>query len=300
MLEMRRLRLLRELKLRGTIGAVADALSFSPSSVSQQLAQLEREAGVPLLRRVGRRVVLTPQAEILVEHTTALLERLERAETEVNASLANVSATIREAAFQSALLALVPPALTILRDDYPDLRVEITMREPESGLHDVWARDHDLVIAEQYPAHAAPRPADLDREELCVDPLRLGLPPGRDDVRSISDARRLPWVMEPAGTASRHFAEQVCRVAGFEPDVRYVTADLQAHIDLVRGGHAASVLPDLVWAGREPDVRLIGLPGSPRRTVCTSSRVGSLVRPGIRACRDALARAVEVMGPGGG
>ncbi|WP_316292839.1 LysR family transcriptional regulator, partial [Clavibacter michiganensis] len=275
MLEMRRLRLLRELKLRGTIGAVADALSFSPSSVSQQLAQLEREAGVPLLRRVGRRVVLTPQAEILVEHTTALLERLERAETEVNASLANVSGTIRVAAFQSALLALVPPALTILRDDYPDLRVEITMREPESGLHDVWARDHDLVIAEQYPAHAAPRPADLDREELCVDPLRLGLPPGRDDVRSISDARRLPWVMEPAGTASRHFAEQVCRVAGFEPDVRYVTADLQAHIDLVRGGHAASVLPDLVWAGREPDVRLIGLPGSPRRTVFTSSRVGS-------------------------
>lgn len=130
MLEMRRLRLLRELKLRGTIGAVADALSFSPSSVSQQLAQLEREAGVPLLRRVGRRVVLTPQAEILVEHTTALLERLERAETEVNASLANVSGTIRVAAFQSALLALVPPALTILRDDYPDLRVEITMREP--------------------------------------------------------------------------------------------------------------------------------------------------------------------------
>ncbi len=92
----------------------------------------------------------------------------------------------------------------------------------------------------------------------------------------------------------------MCRVAGFEPDVRYVTADLQAHIDLVRGGHAASVLPDLVWAGREPDVRLIGLPGSPRRTVFTSSRVGSLDRPGIRACRDALARAVEVMGPGGG
>jgi DNA-binding transcriptional LysR family regulator len=199
-LEMRRLRLLRELKLRGTIGAVADALSFSPSSVSQQLSQLEREAGVTLLRRVGRRVVLTPQAEILVEHTTALLERLERAEIEVNASLAKVSGTIRVAVFQSALLALVPPALTILRDDYPDLRVEITMREPESGLHDVWARDHDLVIAEQYPAHAAPRPADLDREELCVDPLRLGLPPGRDDVRTLSDARRLPWVMEPAVT----------------------------------------------------------------------------------------------------
>ncbi|WP_316315107.1 LysR substrate-binding domain-containing protein, partial [Clavibacter michiganensis] len=88
-----------------------------------------------------------------------------------------------------------------------------------------------------------------------MDPLRLGLPPGRDDVRSISDARPLPWVMEPAGTASRHFAAQGCRVAGFEPDVRAVTAALQARLALVRGGHAASWLPHLVCAVRDRDCR---------------------------------------------
>src|ERR687890_6057 len=68
MLDLRRLRLLRELQERGTIAAVADALRFTPSAVSQQLAQLEREAGVKLLVRAGRGVRLTDPALVLVGH----------------------------------------------------------------------------------------------------------------------------------------------------------------------------------------------------------------------------------------
>src|SRR5713101_8157620 len=79
MLDVRRLRLLRELALRGTIAAVAEALAFTPSAVSQQLSALEREAGVPLLERTGRRVTLTPAGTNLVGHAEAVLERLERA-----------------------------------------------------------------------------------------------------------------------------------------------------------------------------------------------------------------------------
>src|SRR6185312_1120141 len=80
MLEIRRLRLLRELSIRGTIAEVSDALSYSPSSVSQQLSLLEKETGVKLLRKVGRRLQLTPQAEVLVAHTDELLDSMERAE----------------------------------------------------------------------------------------------------------------------------------------------------------------------------------------------------------------------------
>ena len=100
MLDLRRLALLRELHVRGTIASVAAALHQSPSSVSQQLSTLEREAGAPLLRRVGRRVQLTPQAEVLVEHTAAILERLERAESELRASLGEATGTVRLAIFQ--------------------------------------------------------------------------------------------------------------------------------------------------------------------------------------------------------
>ncbi|HEU4807860.1 MAG TPA: LysR family transcriptional regulator, partial [Homoserinimonas sp.] len=199
MLDLRRLRLLREVKIRGTLASVASALAYSPSAVSQQLAILEKEAGVTLLVPTGRRVQLTPQAEILVEHTTRLLEQLELMEAEMNSSLDAVSGTVRMAVFQSAALGIVPQALTSLSRQYPALRVEVTQREPESALASVWARDFDLVIAEQYPGHSARRLPELDREVLCFDRLRLGTAPG-SGIRSIEEAATIPWVMEPRGT----------------------------------------------------------------------------------------------------
>lgn len=86
MLDVRRLVLLREVAIRGTLAAAADALAYSPSAVSQQLAVLEREAGVELLRKAGRRVQLTPQAEILVEAAGEVMALLERAEAALAAS----------------------------------------------------------------------------------------------------------------------------------------------------------------------------------------------------------------------
>lgn len=290
MLDVKRLRLLHELHLRGTIAAVAAALSYTPSSVSQQLALLEAEAGVPLLEKSGRRVRLTPQALVLVDHTSALLERLELMTAELDNSLTEVTGTVRLAVFQSAALGIVPQALTILRDEFAQLRVEVTQREPESALFETWTREFDLVVAEQYPGHAAPRQADLDRVPLLEDELRLGVP---FEANSLADLAGSPWVMEPRGTASRHFAEQLCRQAGFEPDVRFETADLQAHIRLIESGHAVALLPDLVWGGREPGIRLLRLAGAPRRTVFTSAREASVARPGIIACRDALSRAAS-------
>lgn len=295
MLDIRRLRLLRELKIRGTLAAVAEALSYSPSAVSQQLGLLEQEAGVPLLTKSGRRVLLTPQAEILVEHTTGLLERLELMESEMNASLQEVTGTVRLAVFQSAALGIIPQALTLLAEQYPRLRVEVTQREPESALASVWAREFDLVIAEQYPGHSAPRLPELDRDELCFDALRLGTRKA-SGIRSIQDAADLPWVMEPRGTASRHWAEQTCRAAGFEPDVRFETADLQAHIRLIESGNAVALLPDLVWAGKPPGLDLVELPGAPTRTVFTSVRAASASQPAITAVRAVLAQAVGFVG----
>ena len=297
MLDVRRLRLLVELSQRGTLAAVAEALSYSPSSVSQQLSQLEREAGVPLLVQAGRRVQLTPQAELLVAHARAVLDRLEEAEAEVARSLTTVGGTVRIAVFQSAAHAVVPQALTLLRAEHPGLRVEITEREPELALFDVAARDFDLVVAEQYPGYTRAHRTELDRVPLAADAIRLALPPhpagGRPQFDRLADAARRPWVLEPAGTASREWAEQLCRDAGFEPDVRFETADLMAHIRLIRSGNAVGLLPDLVWAGEAPSVTLVDLPGHPQREVFTSTRHAAAVRPAVVACRDALARAAR-------
>ncbi|KQO96601.1 LysR substrate-binding domain-containing protein [Leifsonia sp. Leaf264] len=302
MLDVRRLRLLREVKLRGTLAAVAEALAYSPSSVSQQLSLLEAEAGVPLLEKAGRRVILTPQAELLVARAGEVLDILERAEDEVAASLTEVRGTVRLAVFQSAAHAILPAALTILRDGYPELRVEVTEREPEAGLFEVSARDFDLVIAEQYPGHTRAHRPDLDRVVLGGDAIRLGLGGVDAVVDGSTDAtglRRLtegrPWVMEPAGTASREWAMQLCRAAGFEPDVRFETADLMAHIRLIRSGNAVGLLPDLVWAGEAPTVRMLDLPGDPHRTIFTAARRSSADRQAVAVCREALAQAVALV-----
>ena len=292
MLDVRRLRLLRELKIRGTLAEVAEALQYSPSSVSQQLALLEKEAGVELLRKTGRRVQLTPQAEVLVAHTSQLLETLEQAEADLAASLTTVTGTVRIAVFQSAALALMPGALTRMSASYPEVRVEMTQREPETALHETWARDFDLVIAEQYPGHAAPHYAELDRVALTRDAIRLAVPPSspeRGNIRTLADTAGLAWVMEPRGAASRHWAEQACRSAGFEPDVRFETADLQAQIRLIESGNAVALMPDLVWTGRGTSAQLLDLPGDPHRTVFTSVRRSSAKRPALLAAREILA-----------
>jgi DNA-binding transcriptional LysR family regulator len=300
-LEIRRLVLLRELAIRGTIAAVAEALNFTPSAVSQQLSQLEKETGTQLLRKAGRRVQLTPQAEVLVAEVTQVLDTLERAEARLQAAATRVTGRVRVAVFQSAALAFMPATLRVMALRYPDVRVEMVQREPEEALRETWARDFDMVIAEQYPAHAAPHHPGLDRRDLTTDAIRLALPASSESlhpVDSLGAARQMPWVMEPRGAASRHFAEQVCRVAGFEPDVRYETADLQAHMRLVESGNAVALIPDLIWAGRETTARLLQLTGSPRRTIFTAQRLAGAASPAARAFREILEQTASSGTPG--
>ncbi|MGW4516904.1 LysR family transcriptional regulator [Streptomyces sp. NPDC004393] len=299
MFDLHRLRLLRELKHRGTLAAVAAALAYAPSSVSQQLSQLEGEVGVPLLEPIGRRVRLTEQAEILVAHTEAVLERLERAEADIAASLTDLTGTLRIASFQTAALALIPTALDLLRDAHPHLRVHVTHMEPERALPALQARDFDLVLAEEYPGNPRPRPAELEQEDLFDDPLHLALPEPADGpatdgpmaaLRSLADR---PWVMEPEGTTARHWAMSLCRNAGFEPDVRFESTDLLLHLRLVEQCHAAAFLPALVWSGRTPSVTLRPLPrGQRTRRIFTVVRRGSSRHPALLACREALLNAV--------
>lgn len=292
MLDVHRLLLLRELAIRGTMAAVAEALAYSPSAVSQQLTLLEKETGSVLLRKSGRRVQLTPQAEILVAAAEELSNILERTEAELQASHTSVRGRVRVAVFQSAALALMPSALKTMSAGYPDVRVEMVQKEPEEALHATWARDFDMVIAEQYPAHSAPWLPGLERQDLTTDAIRLAVPAGSSGS-ALAEMRERAWVMEPRGSASRHFAEQACRSAGFEPDVRYEAADLQSQIRLIESGNAVGLMPDLVWTARDTSCRLVELPGHPRRTIFTAQREAGQGSPAASALLRALERAAR-------
>lgn len=293
---MRRLRLLRELKLRGTLAAVAAALSYTPSAISQQLGALEAEAGVPLLERVGRGVRLTPQAERLVVHAEAILERLEQAQAELAASAPSIGGTVRIAAFQTAAHALVPAALSAVARAHPALRVEFSEQEPEASLLGLIAGEFDLVLVEDYPGHPQRRRPELEYRHLAADNMYLGLPSGCAG-RGLAELDRHPWIMEPAGTAAREWATAVCRAAGFEPDVRYETSDMLLHARLVRTGHAAALLPSLLITGAGQGIQLTELPGSPARLIHTAIRSGGHEQPALRVLHQALAAAVPPRPP---
>lgn len=294
MFELRRLRLLNELALRGTITQVADALSYSPSTVSQQLSLLEKEAGVALFEPDGRRIRLTPQGRVLAAHAARALELDEEARSAL-AAAPRTTPVVRIAVMPTAAEALVPGALSILEERMPDLRVEMAELAPEEALFELTARRFDLVVAEQYPGHSRELIDGVDRTLLGTDPIRLAIPEGggADELAALASSA---WVLEPLGTAVRQWAVQQCRSAGFEPDVRFEATDLVAHVRLVAAGHAVAMLPDLVWSGGREGVRLLDLPGSPVREIFAATRRSARGDVAIAAVRDALADALAGRG----
>jgi DNA-binding transcriptional LysR family regulator len=295
MLDLRRLRLLRELAARGTIGAVADALSYSPSAVSQQLARLETEAGVRLLERAGRNVRLTAAAQTLVTHTDALLARIEEAEADLESTADQLTGTVRVATFQSAGLYLLAPALRRLAARHPALRVEVSDAEPETTLPSLALGALDLALGDEYPFLPRPVDARLDVEPLLREQFRLMLPAAHPLAEggaavSLSALRDTPWA---GGKADSHYGEltvRACRtLGGFEPDMRHRSNDLLMLLALVANGQAVTLLPDLVGAEREPAVAVRDIAeGELARTVFSAIRRGSTRRPALMALRAAL------------
>lgn len=288
MRDVRRLRLLLELERRGSIAAVAEALHYSPSGVSQQLSQLETEAGVPLLERVGRRVRLTDAGQLLAGHAYEIVVRLERAQAELAAFDDQPSGKLRIACFQTVALTLVPAVIDRL-GHYPGLRIEFAQVEPEEALPALLARDFDLIVGEEYPGVPVAVSDAVDRLDLCPDELRLVLPK-RDSAGHASvllpNAAGLPWVMEPRGTRAREWATNLCRSAGFEPDVQFESSDMLVHRELVRRGQAAAFLPALLTRAFPVE----GPSGSlgQSRTIFTLVRKGQERHPSILSVRSAF------------
>jgi DNA-binding transcriptional LysR family regulator len=304
MLELRRLRLLRELSERGTIAAVADALQFTPSAVSQQLAMLEREVGVPLLERAGRGVRLTDAAIVLVEHADALLERAAIAEADLAAAAGTVTGRGRIAGFQSVSLRLALPAMEALARDAPRLRCELIEAEPEEALPALALGDVDLVLGDEWPHQPRRLPPGLDAHELLRDRVHVILPARHPAARRHKDAVPLSgladeaWTTGHVGMGWEEMTQRTCREhGGFEPDIRHRTNDANVSLALVASGLAVTMLPDLVVPGRHPGVTLRGIAGaSLDRAIFAVTRSSDAARPStqalVAAVRDAAAALV--------
>jgi DNA-binding transcriptional LysR family regulator len=304
MLDLRRLRLLRELNERGTIAAVADALRFTPSAVSQQLALLEREAGVPLLERAGRGVRLTDAALVLVDHAEALLERAALAEADLAAAAGTVAGRGRIAGFESVALHLALPAMEALARDAPRLRCELIEAEPEQALPALALGDIDLVIGDEWQHQPLRLPEGLERHDLLLDPVYVVLPVGHPATRRHRDAVPIaelagePWATGLAGMGWDDMTHRTCRaLGGFDPDVRHRTNDASVSIALVARGLAVTMLPDLALHDRDARIELRPIAeGSVNRTIFAATRAADAARPSTQALLAAVRDALERLG----
>src|ERR671933_759934 len=144
MLDVKRLRVLREVAEQGSFSGAADALSYTQSAVSQQIAALEREAGATLVERGTRGGTLTEAGRALVEHSEAILTRLAAAEDELEAIAGLRGGRMRLASFPTAGATLAPRAIARFREEHPDVELSLVPAEPDERLPRLKAGELDL------------------------------------------------------------------------------------------------------------------------------------------------------------
>ena len=298
MLELRRLRLLYELHRRGTIAAAADALGYTPSAVSQQIAMLEREAGVTLTERAGRGVRLTDAGLVLAAHAAALLDRAERAEADLAAASGTVAGKRRIAGFRSVLEHIALPALTELGRAAPQLRCEVVEAEPEQALPALASGDVDMVLGDEWRHQPLLMPPGVMRADLLRDPVRVVLPVRHPVARRHRDAVPLAelasahWVAGHARMGWEEMTQRTCRGAGFDPDIRHRANDASVALALVAQGLAVALLPDLALRDRRRGLAVRALAGVElHRRIFVATRGSDAARPSARALAATVERA---------
>jgi DNA-binding transcriptional LysR family regulator len=293
MLDVRRLRLLSELARRGTIAEVAKTVGYTPSAISQSLAQLEREVGVTLLERDGRRVRLTPAAVALVARAERVLEELDAAEADLAAEQATVRGELTIGAFPSAAAGLVVPAVTDLRRRHPELMCVVSEHEPEDGIPLLRSGELDVLVSEGYDDVERVPAGGLEEHPLLSEPLLLVLPEShpRSERVALSSLADAAWIGGLAGTQFAAALERACRSAGFTPRVVHRADDAVLFHRLVEAGLGVGLLPRLA-CDPSAGVRFAPVtPAAPRRHVSALVRRGAARRPALQAALDVLASA---------
>ena len=291
-LNVSRLRVLRELAHRGSITAVADALWLTPSAVSQQLSALERETRVQLVERVGRGVQLTAAGKVLAEHSERVFEALDEAASALRALQGEPSGRLRVASFPSVVRLVLPQVMARLRTRFPDLRVEVEDLEGEQSLEAIRLGHIDVAVIDDLTWSASRRQEGLRRTELFGTPLVVAFAAGRTwtarDIVEWDELRDVPQVAEHRSSDFARSVEEECRRAGFEPQVHARVHDAGAMLALVEGGDMVAVLPELAVLGQPHAIEWRPLAPTVERRLIAATRVGQDQLPAVRELMQEL------------
>ena len=293
MLDVKRLRVLREVAARGSFSGAADALSYTQSAISQQIAALEREAGTMLVERSARGVRLTEAGQALVRHADAILARLDAAERELESIAGLRGGRLRVVAFLSAAASLMPLAVAEFRRRHPAVEISLEPREPPEGIDCLKAGECDVALGLDSCFRPVEDPA-IQMTPLIEDPMFLVLPYGhplahKPDLR-LEDLAEEAWLQGDDTTCpDTMILLRACTAAGFEPRIAFQSNDYTAIQGFIAAGVGVGIIPDLALASVRDDIVIRDLAGqiAPRR-IFASTLAGAYRSPATTAMLDIL------------
>jgi len=255
MLDVKRMKVLREVAAERSFSAAAQKLGYTQSAVSQQIAALEREAGSTLIERNPRGIRLTDAGEALVRHADKILARLAEAEAELEAIAGLRGGRLRLGSFPTAGATLMPRAIAEFSKRHPAVELSLAEAEPDESLPRLKGGELDLILIDDSPLA---EDDEVDFAHLLDDPLHLALPAdhpfaSRRRLR-FQDLAAEPWIQGTQVCACQRQLQNACANAGFEPRVAYESDDFQVVQGLVAAGVGVALIPGLALVSERSDV----------------------------------------------
>lgn len=290
---VRGIRALCEVGARGSFSAAADALGLTQSAISQHVAALEREAGLPLVQRGTRPAELTEAGRVLVRHGAAITARLEDAEQELGELAGHRARRLRFGSFPTALTTFVPMALARLRREHPAVVLTVVDDHLQGLLPRLTDGTLDLAVVYDHEILPARAPG-LRSIPLFDDPYRALLPAGhrlarRRTALGLAELAGETWVGGHSGSAWYSIVRHSCRAAGFEPRTSLASDDYRAVQAFVAAGLGVAVIPALAVATTLPGVEMRRLRGgAPVRRISVAHQADRFPLPAVRAMTEIL------------
>jgi molybdate transport repressor ModE-like protein len=296
MLDIKRLRILREVAAQGSFSAAADALFLSQSAVSQQIATLEREVGMQLLDRARGGPKLTDAGRVLVVHAEAAIARLDEAERELAAIAGLEGGELRLASFPSASATVLTEAVSVFHGRHPKVRLTIAEAEPEESLPRLKGGELDLALSFDYPSVPNPPDRDLELTLLLTESMHLALPKkhplAERQVVPLAELSEERWLCGSRPSSCGEVVFRACRDAGFEPQVGFESDDYHVMQGFISAGLGFTLLPDLALPTLRSDLVVRATdPPAPQRRVWAATRAEGARSP---ATEEMLSILVEV------
>jgi len=249
MLDLKRLKVLREVAKHGSFSAAAETLYVSQSAVSQQIAALEREVGVPLLIRLRSGPELTDAGVLLVRHADSAIARLECAERELTELAGLETGELRLSSFPSASASLLIAAATVFHGLHPKIRLSIAEGDPEDSLPELRRGEHDIALVYDFEANPLGPDPEIELHPLVTERMHAALPrnhplAGRSTLR-LEELGEERWMCGTCNGSCRDLTLLSCQAAGFEADVAYESDDYNVMLGMISAGLGVTLIPDL-------------------------------------------------------